>query len=74
MSVLDDVRAVVAEHADVADDDAPLAIDSLTLVTLIEALEDRFDVRVAARDVLPAHFASVSAIAEYVARCRERRA
>ena len=73
MSLVDDVRALVAEHADVASDDAALAIDSLTLVTLIEALEDRFGVRVAARDVVPAHFASVSAIAAYVSGCRERR-
>ena len=72
MSLRDEVRAVVVEHADAEDDDGALALDSLTLVTLIEALEDRFGIRVAARDVLPAHFASVSAIADYVARCRER--
>lgn len=71
MTLADEVRALIAEHAEVtADDDAPLAIDSLTLVTIVEALEDKFAIRVAARDVVPASFGSIAAITAYVASRR----
>lgn len=73
MTLVDEVRTFVAEHADVASNDAPLEIDSLTLVTLVEALEDRFEIRVAARDVVPTNFGSVAAIALYVQRSTEGR-
>ena len=66
-----DVRAIVAELADAPpSDDAPLELDSLTLVQLVEALEDRFAIRVAPRDVVPANFGSIAAICAYVASRR----
>jgi acyl carrier protein len=61
------VRTLLSALAEVpAGDDAPLALDSLTLVQLVEALEDHFGVRVAPLDVVPAHFGSIGAIARYV--------
>lgn len=67
MTLEDEVRALVSEHVDVGADDDRLDVDSLTLVTIIEALEERFDVRVAPRDAVPAHFESVAAIARFIA-------
>ena len=67
MTTADEVRALVEELADVPlDDAAPLAVDSLTLVQIVEAIEDRFGIRVAARDVVPASFGSLAAICNYV--------
>ncbi len=67
-TVLDSVRDVVADYADVADDTAPLDLDSLSLIQLTEDLEDRFGFVVAAEDLVPAHFESVAAIAAFVQR------
>ena len=61
------VRTLLSALAEVPpDDEASLALDSLTLVQLVEALEDHFDVRVAPLDVVPTHFGSIGAIARYV--------
>ena len=67
MTLEADVRALVAEHTVITDDDdAPLELDSLTLVMIVEALEDRFTIRVPAREVVPANFATLAAIAAFV--------
>lgn len=61
------VRALVAElHGPAGDDDA-LALESLTVVLLVEALEDRHGIAVPARAVTPERFASIAAIAALVA-------
>lgn len=61
------VRAIVSEHAPAPDDDgSPLELDSLTVVVLIEALEDRFEIRVAPREVTPERFASIAALAAFI--------
>ena len=60
------VRALVAEHADATADDAPLQLESFVLVVIAEALEERFGIRVSAREMLPANFGSIQRIAEYV--------
>ncbi len=61
------VREIVSELSGApATDDAPLELDSLTVVTLIEALEDAFDVRFAARDANEDNFRSVAALAALV--------
>ena len=59
-----------AVDAVLAEEGAPLEMDSLTIVMLVEALEDELGIRVAARDVVPENFASVAAIARYVERKR----
>lgn len=65
------VRAIVAEHVEVPEDDAaPLELDSLTLVLIVEALEERLGLRVAASEVIPENFASVASIAAFVERKR----
>jgi acyl carrier protein len=45
-----------------------MAIDSLHLVAIVSALEERFGIHVSAEDLVPDNFASVSAIARLVAR------
>jgi acyl carrier protein len=74
----DDVRAALADLIDLieapgvpgASDDAPLDVDSLTLVSIVEALEDRFEIRISPREVVPANFASIAAIAAFIERKR----
>ena len=63
-----EVLALIAEHADVVSPAAPLGLDSLTLVVLIEALEARWGILVPSADLVPAHFGTASAVAAYVAR------
>jgi acyl carrier protein len=61
------VRALLAEHIDVPDDDdTSLGLDSFALVVVAEELEPRFGVRVAARDVTAAHFGTVARLVAYV--------
>jgi acyl carrier protein len=61
------VRALLAEHGhEPAADDTPLELDSLTVVLLVEALEDRLGRRIPPRDVVPAHFATVARLVAYL--------
>jgi acyl carrier protein len=61
------VREVVSTLADCPSaDDALLDVDSLTLVELAEALEDRFGFRVKATDVSPDNFSTIGKLVEYV--------
>ncbi|MCA1826471.1 MAG: acyl carrier protein [Myxococcales bacterium] len=67
MSTLDTVREIVAEHADLPGrDDDPLQVESFVLVVVAEALEDRFGIRVAAREMRPENFGTIARIAAYV--------
>ena len=67
MSTRDRVRALLAEVADApATDAAPLTIDSLGLVQLVESLEDAFAMRVAAKEVTRENFGSVDTIVAFV--------
>ncbi len=71
--IADDVRALVASHAEVPPgDDEALALDSLTLISVIEAVEEKFGVRVGPRDAIPANFGSISRIALFVESRRVR--
>lgn len=60
------VRELVAEHLEPPGDDQLLQLDSLTVVLLVEALEDRFGISISAGDLRPERFASVAAIADFV--------
>jgi acyl carrier protein len=63
----DRIRALLADFADAPPtDDAPLAIDSLALVQLVEALEDEGSIRIAAKDVTREHFGTIDAIARFL--------
>jgi acyl carrier protein len=67
VSVSDDVRRIVAELADAPPEDSgALDVDSLTLVQIVEALEERFAIRISAREVVPENFASIAAIAAFI--------
>lgn len=61
------VRALVGELHGPAGDDEPLDLESLTVVLLVEALEDRHGVTVPVREVTPARFATIATIAALVA-------
>jgi len=62
-----EVLAVLEEHFDLPDDhDAELGLESLTLIRVAEALEERFDFVLKAKEVTPAHFGSVAAILAFV--------
>jgi acyl carrier protein len=61
------VRALLAEHGhDPAADETPLELDSLTLVLLVEGLEDRLGRHVPPRDVVPDHFGTVARLVAYL--------
>jgi acyl carrier protein len=64
--MIDEVRALIAEHADVGKDDDALEVASFVLVVIAEALEEKFGVRVTAKEMIPANFGSIQKIAEYV--------
>jgi len=66
------VRELIEEFLGEAPADAlaPLELPSLTLVEVVTELEERFGLTVAAADVNPQNFRSISAIAAYVQRHR----
>jgi acyl carrier protein len=65
------LRAILADLADVPErDDAPLTMDSLALVQLVEALEDAGGIRIAAKDVTREHFGSIDAIVAFLEAMR----
>jgi len=67
MTTAEVVRSLLQEHAEVPEsDDAPLEVESFVLVVVAEALEERFGIRVAAREMRPENFGSVARIAAYV--------
>lgn len=49
-----------------SDDEAPLEIDSLSLIQFVEELEIAFDLRVLPSEATPAHFGSVAKVMAYV--------
>jgi acyl carrier protein len=48
--------------------DEPLELESLELVMVTEALEDEFNLRVRATDVVPANFGTLRALIAFVER------
>jgi acyl carrier protein len=61
------VRSLLEEHADIpAADESPLEVESFVLVVVAEALEEKFGIRVAAKEMRPENFGSVARIAAYV--------
>jgi acyl carrier protein len=59
------VRAIVEEFGRVAED-GRVELDSFGMVNVIEALEDRFGVRVAASEATRERFASLDALLRFV--------
>ncbi|MBM3271258.1 MAG: acyl carrier protein [Candidatus Sericytochromatia bacterium] len=63
------VREIVAGLGPApAGDEAALDLDSLGVVMLVEALEDRLGVRIGPRDVVPENLGSVANICAFLAR------
>lgn len=50
--------------------DHGLALDSVALLDLVLALEERFSIRFADQDIAPAHFQSIASVARLVDRIR----
>ncbi len=65
---LEKVRELVAGYAEVTADDAPLELDSLSMVQLAEDLEAEFDFVLRADDLEPTSFGSVAAITAFLGR------
>lgn len=42
------------------------ALDSIDIMTLVELLEDNFDIEIGGRDIIPENFENVDAISELV--------
>lgn len=67
MSARATIRELLSEHvSELPGDDDPLDLDSLTIVTVIEALEDRFGIRVAPREVTKDSFGSVASLSAFI--------
>jgi len=68
MTVLEQgVRELLEEFIDVPSDAfAPLALASLTLVEVVQELEERFGVAIKALDVVPENFRTISSIVAFV--------
>jgi anti-sigma factor RsiW len=63
------LRELLSAHVEVpADPAAPLDLPSLSLVVVAEELEARFGFVVAAREMAPANFGSLAALAAYCGR------
>ncbi len=74
MTLLDEIRALIAEHAELpADDAADLALPSLALVIVAEELERRHGFLVAARELTADNFGSIARLAAFVERKRGAR-
>jgi acyl carrier protein len=61
----EEIRTIVAERGEIAEDGA-LALDSFAVVDVIEALEDRFGIRIAASEVTRERFATLAALVAFV--------
>ena len=78
MSVLAEVIEVVRRTQRLPDDeplaastvllDRGLALDSVALLDLVLALEERFGIRFAEQDVVPARFESIASVAALISR------
>lgn len=70
MSTESEVRELIEQHVEVAGPDEPLALKSLELVMLAEAIEEKFGLRVRATDVVPENFGTLSRLVAFVDRSR----
>lgn len=66
MNIRADLQEILSTYTDVAGDETPLELDSLAVVQVVEAIEDRFAIRIAPRDVTPAHFATLESLVALV--------
>ncbi|MGK5110409.1 acyl carrier protein [Geodermatophilus sp. CPCC 205506] len=71
------LQAVGPDALDGAGDDEPLfeqrLLDSLALVSIVTAIEDRFGISVAPEDLVPANFRSITDMARFVSGKRATR-
>lgn len=67
MNSVDEVRALLSQHADVPEDPSGrLELDSFTLVIVAEAIEEKFGFRIRPADVVPENFGSLERLAAFV--------
>ena len=63
---LEQVLQILSAYTAVGGPDETLDLDSLSLIQLVEELEEEFNILVGAADVVPAHFSSARAIAAFL--------
>lgn len=61
------VREIVSRYVEVASDDEPFDADSLTVICIVEDLEDELGVQLSPSRVRPECFATVAGIAALLA-------
>ncbi len=67
--VSDVVSEIVSDFTDPPEDPhAPLDLESLVVVQLVEALEERFDFTARAAELIPENLATLAALGAWVAR------
>ena len=63
------LRQMLSDHIEPPPNNSDLLeIDSFTLVTLAEEIEERFGFQVAAKDMAPENFGTLDQLADYVER------
>lgn len=73
MDERDAVREIVADFTTPpADDEERFEVESLVRIQIVEAVEDAFDLVVSADELTPERFASVAAIARFVAEKKSK--
>jgi acyl carrier protein len=60
-----EVRAIVEELAEIGEGGA-LSLDSFAIVNVVEALEDRYGIRISASEVTRERFATLAALVTFV--------
>lgn len=68
MSTESKLRELIERHVEIEGDDEPLQLSSLEIVTLAEAIEDQFGLRVHAADVTPENFGTLNRLVAFVER------
>lgn len=61
----EEIRAIVEELGDVEEGGA-LALDSFAIVNVVEALEDRYAIRISASEVTRERFSTLAALVAFV--------
>ena len=74
--IVDQIKRTHGFEMDLEDDTSLIdggLIDSLSMVTLVQALQDEFDVDISPADLTLDNFDTLKAIAEFIIQCRQER-
>ena len=66
-AIEDIIREIVSEHFDVCPDDhAPLELESIVLIEILEEIELRCHIQVHPSDLIPEHFSTIAQMIQFV--------